>query len=745
MDVRLVLATGLALAVALLPLAWQQGAGTIHPLLALAMFASVWWLAAAIEARSDAGSGRVERIVRTAVVAFAITIGTGFVLDAFRALSLAGYVTATVVTAASAAGLRLSRIPAKKSPWHRPPGIVIVGLAIVSALAALVISFAATHAPYTLYDAVSYHLYFSGRWLQDHAISILPTPFSDPSQAYEPANGELFFVWLMAPWHGDVTARAGQLPFWLMGAAALYAIARRLGAPRAQAWYPALFFLIARPVVEQAVGADVDLIASAMFAASLAIGFGAIDRDTRAEWALWGVSAGLAVGTKFVMLAYLPVTLTIAVAAGVRRRALWAVPGLVVFGASWYLRNWVVAGSPIYPASLTVAGLTLARGAYTHAAMFNSVFHMTDLRLAPAILSHAFGVTMVPVWPIVCVGAARLLRRGWWPYAWLVLVPLVMGAIYWFVLPDNIDGRFVMPALAPALVSAAFAFGANRVWNACVHALYLAIAVWVLVGLSTQIVVPGPWFFQGWFELNGVVSPNSVLLLGSVAAAFAIVWLVAGRSRWVLPVVALMVGSTATVLALGEDTRCAPRSCDRIHVSDPFFRAGVAAAWGWMNDQVHDATVAYTGINLPYPLAESNLTNRVVYVNIDGHLNWRLHDYDRAYREGRFAPLPPALAVASGELEPVPPRLGPRDDASRPRYERLEGIPALWIHNLDVLGVKDVFVARLSAYEIDVQTHGPDEFPVEDAWMEADPARFTLAYSNHDARVYAVTPSGHPK
>ena len=746
MDVRLVLATGLALVIPLVPIAWQQGYSTGRGALALAFAAAAWSLASAVAGRLGSTAGRAERLVRTAILAVALVVGTGYVLDAFHALSLAGYAAAAAMSALVAAAVQLSWIPPAPATWRRPPLVVLVVLALASALLAVVVSFAATHAPFTLYDAISYHLYFAGRWLQDHAISILPTPFSDPSQAYEPANGELFFVWLMAPWHGDLIARAGQLPFWVLGGVAIVAIARRLGAARAHAWYPALLFLVARPVVEQAVGSDVDLIGASLLASSIVLGLIAVDRDTRADWALWGISAGLTLGTKFVMLAYLPALLTMAVARGVRLRALWALPGLLAFGASWYLRNWIVAGSPIYPASLTLARLTIARGAYSHAAMFNSIFHVGQIRDALPIAVHAFGVTLsLAVAPLVLAGWARMARRAWWPHRWLVLLPWAMWLVFWFVLPDNIDGRFLLPALAPVLVPVALVFRANRVWNAVAHVLCLATAAWVIVGRSTQIVVSGPWFFRDWFELSGTVSPNSVVLLALLTAGLLAVWWRFGRTRWVVPVIAAIIGSTSTILALGEDTRCAPGPCDRLHVSDPFIRAGLSEAWGWMDNHVHDATVAYTGINLPYPLAGSHLSNRVVYVNIDGHPGWRLHDYDRAYRDGRFEPVPPVLAVASGELEPVPPRTGPRDDASRPRYERIEGVPALWIHNLDVLDVDDVFVARLSAYEVDVQTHGPDDFPVEDAWMQADPGRFTLAFANHDARVYAMSHAGRSR
>src|SRR5262249_22178628 len=158
---------------------------------------------------------------------------------------------------------------------------------------------------------------------------------------------------LMLPFHGDVLARMGQLPFWLVAGITMYALGRRFGAPSDHAAYPAAFFMLSRPIVEQAIGADVDLIGAAMFLMSLYLGLVAVDRDSRGDWVLWGVSAGLFAGTKYVALVYTPVLALLVLARGWRPRTLWAIPGLAAFALPWYLRNWIVAGSPIYPASLT--------------------------------------------------------------------------------------------------------------------------------------------------------------------------------------------------------------------------------------------------------------------------------------------------------------------------------------------------------------------------------------------------------
>src|SRR5262249_50030574 len=133
-----------------------------------------------------------------------------------------------------------------------------------------------------------------------------------------------------------------------------------------------------------------------------------------------------------------------------------------------------------------------------------------------------------------------------------------------------------------------------------------------------------------------------------------------------------------------------------------------------------------------------DLTNRVVYVNIDGRPGWRFHDYDRAFRSGRFAPLPPLLATSSGELLPVNPRFGPSRGANRPRYERMDGIRDAWIDNLRRMHVDYLFVSSLSAYEIDNEWHNSGGFPIEEEWARADPRAFRLEYENPQVRVFSI-------
>jgi hypothetical protein len=681
----------------------------------------------------------LDRLLRAAVCAVAIVIGCSMVGGALAHLTLPTVLALhSLVLAVLVPVARPDEAPAADAPLLLPAWAV----AVAAALIVFAVAFGAWYAPGTLYDSLSYHLFFAARWVQDHAIGIIPTPFSDEAQAYAPGNGELWLAWLMLPFHGDLLARMGQLPFALLGSLALYRLGRRLGAPERQAIYPAVFFLLSRPIVEQMVGSDVDLICAALFLTSIEFTMAAVDTDRPAEWLLAGLSAGLYVGTKYVALVYIPVLLLLACARGPRLRALWALPGIAAFGVPWYLRNWIVAGSPIYPASLTIAGVTVAHGAFTRAAMLNTIFHTSDVRLFPAMAAHAFGPALFVVWlPCAVAGWVVMARRGWWPSGALVVAPLLMVPLYWYGFPVNIDSRFLMPAVGPALLPFAFVFTAHRRWNAVVHATFAAAMAWLITGVHGSLPGTLPWFMNGWLALDGLVRPPFLPWFAAGVAGLALVWLIARRAPQVaIPVmVSTLAGGTAG-LALGAEQWCGPGACAYLDTTPTFVRSAYVDSWHWMASNVAHATIAYTGINLPYPLTGPMLTNRVVYANIDGRTRWRFHDYDHAYRAGGLVQAPPILATSSGELMPVADHTGPRDDAVRPRYERMHGDRDAWIFNLEALQVRYLFVAALSAYEVNYVWHNERGFPIEDEWAESQPLRFRIVYQNPQVHIYSFEP-----
>ena len=292
-----------------------------------------------------------------------------------------------------------------------------------------------------------------------------------------------------------------------------------------------------------------------------------------------------------------------------------------------------------------------------------------------------------------------------------------------------------VPAIGSALLPWAFLFPRRARGAAAVHAAYALAFAWLIVGVRTQLPGRVPWFMDGWLALNGLVAREFLVWAAAAAAALALVWIAARRTAQATVALAGLVAAGAIALAV-DGGAC-------LDTTSPFIRAGYVESWRWIDDNVTRATIAYTGINLPYPLSGRQLTNRVVYANIDGRAHWRFHDYDRAYRAGRFDPEPPLLARSSGELLPVADRRGPRDDALRPRYERMDGIRDAWIFNLETLDVRYLFVATLSAYELDYVWHNDRRFPIEDEWAQADPTRFHLVYANADVHIYAFDAGTH--
>ena len=721
-----------------LPLGWHFGYRSSG------MYVSFWILSASVAltgvtvGRFFPWNGVIDAVIRFGVVAFAVIVLAGLVLGGVGLLAVPAYGILLVALFCSSLLVKSLRPPVVLAAVPNLPSWVVAASATMFAF---VVAYGISQSPLTLYDSLSYHLLFPARWLQEHRLSIIATPFSDEAQAYAPANGELYFLWLMLPFHGDLLARIGQVPFYFLGGVALYALARRIGAPPEHAVYVPAFFFLSRPIVEQAVGADVDLICWATFLSALYLGIAAVDSNDRRDWMLWGVSVGLYLGSKFVALIYSPVLLIFPLVRGGRVRAFWALAGIAGFALPWYFRNWLIAGSPVYPASLKIAGTTIAQGAFSRDAMLNSVFHTTDFRLFPVMVSHAFGTTLVLFWlPFAALGAWSLLtRKRWWPGVLVLCIPLLMIPLYWFGVPDNVDSRFLLPAAVLALVPMAFAFRTSKAWNLCVHAAYAGGIVWLLVGANSELPADLPWYMGGWLSLQGLLNRRYWILFLATVALLAMTWTLLRNARFGAPILATVCGLAPVLLVVGADKWCAASQCDFLQVSSTFIRLEMNSGWDWVHANTHDATVAYTGNNVPYPLFGSQLTNRVYYVNIDRHLTWRFHDYDRAIRRRRAdVTLVQPLATSSGVLRPALKLADGQVDAARPRYERMDGYRDAWLENLKQLGVDHLFVSTLSAYESNYVWHNEQGFPIEDEWAKADPAVFRLVYENPQVRIYDV-------
>jgi len=154
---------------------------------------------------------------------------------------------------------------------------------------------------------------------------------------------------------------------------------------------------------------------------------------------------------------------------------------------------------------------------------------------------------------------------------------------------------------------------------------------------------------------------------------------------------------------------------------DPGYTVGdeLAAAWSWLRADVRGARVAYTGNNLPFPLAGADLANQVRYVNVAGGPDARAHDF-------------PARAPGRGDAGPEP---APYRDSAR--FET-------WLANLRAARSDVLFVAALYPSVRRTIAGDGDGFPIERAWADAHPALFRLRHASPAARVYQILPDAAP-
>ena len=152
------------------------------------------------------------------------------------------------------------------------------------------------------------------------------------------------------------------------------------------------------------------------------------------------------------------------------------------------------------------------------------------------------------------------------------------------------------------------------------------------------------------------------------------------------------------------------------------------------------STIAYTGINLPYPLTgdaadQSRASTSTSTATCAGASTTTIAPTAR----GRFDPLPPLLAISSGELDAGQP---PRDRATM----RCGRATTAWrafetpgSATFARLGVDTSFVAALSAYEIDYVWHNDQAaFRSRTSGPAADPRSFRSMYENPEVQIYAV-------
>ena len=253
-------------------------------------------------------------------------------------------------------------------------------------------------------DLLTFNLPLAGRWIQDHNLWQLADYFPLQSHGSYPHDGDLLILGSMLPWRSDFLVRFVQYPFFVLAGTAVYALARELRAEP-----PAALLAAGACLAIPAMSFTAFIIAlpDTVLLAALAGGTLFLVRHsrtgTRTDLVVAGLGFGIAFGTKW----YGPTTIAVLLAvwasaswlAGRPLRRIAGDGGLLVtitlaLGGFWLVRNAIVYGNPVYPASIRAFGVTL-------------------LSSPPDIVRRQVGFTLADY-----IGNGSVWRGSIWPGLW---------------------------------------------------------------------------------------------------------------------------------------------------------------------------------------------------------------------------------------------------------------------------------------------------------------------------------------
>jgi len=669
------------------------------------------WAPRLLPARSCPPS---ERFLRFFLIAVVAGIASVAVLGACRILNAGAF---ALIAALGWAAARICAPPAEGAAGALTPRRWRILWPALVALFVLIPDTAVyLPAPPVNWDAMTYHLYFPARWLQEGRIFHIPTVFSDNSAAFAPQNGALFFAWQMALLGRDTLCNWSQVLCLIFLALAIYRTCLLLGGRRQPAVMAAAGLAWLAPLREWTYSANVDVFMIAFWFGAFYWLLAYLRRREAGTLLACGLATGLVAGTKTVglPLAGLPAAVMVFDLLRERRllRLLAFAAAAVGGGGWWYLVNAWRYGNPLFPLDFSLGGFRFP-GAYDAQAVRDGIFHVEGFGEWVAIVARSYGVS-------TCL----LLAIGLLALAWRALRPrraraprlpalLLLGfALFWIwfsfaAIPHNNQTRFLIPVLLVSLPGWALVLdGARRVHRAARPALFA-------VGLAAMAVASRPdlqWARSlerlgaakvdvlSWFVLATLVCGTAVGALG---------YWQRNRRRWYAALLAaVLFWPTVAIAALhGDRSRIA-------FLAQADFQIWREGYLMFNDPALAPRRIAYTGANIPYAMMGNGWKHHVVYCNTQGRATDGFYDF--WIRDPRRYPTyKPGIYRG-------------RDDAER------------WLGHLEAHRIDTVVLFLLTRSERPAHWEAPEDFPIERVWVRRHPERFEPLLLTGVAEIYTL-------
>lgn len=475
-------------------------------------------------------------------------------------------------------------------------------------------------------DSLHYHLTQAAQMAQTHSLDHLHQTASSDGTLYYPFNVELLDSVAMLGPRPDIATFGLNLLFgwlallacWVIGARWSVGAAAVAGGSAILA-LPIVAGASSGPGLNDIPGMAFLLAGIGCLLVSAAPPAGAPEWRTRRTWqagmAVAGLALGLAAGTKLPLV--VPVLFialgAIVLARGARLSAAVVLSAAgVLTGGFWYLRDWVIVGSPQPSLTLQVAGHGLTHVPYPEVAPYS--FTVAHYLGNYSVIRHWFvpglKVVWTDLWPLVAIlmalGAVLAIVADRAPVRRMLGAVAVIGFIAYLVTPTTAIGapnqpvlfatntRYAIPVLALSMVLLATAELLRR------------FTVVVTVGLTVLTVV-----LLSLTKFAGKVSVAPGIAAVCVIAV-AVCWGAVAWWRWPGRRTGMALGVVA-VIGLG--------ACGGA-VQHKYVEARYAAP-GDPSDELYTYVAGLTGERiglsghgLQYPFYGPTLSNRVNYVGV---------------------------------------------------------------------------------------------------------------------------------
>jgi hypothetical protein len=488
------------------------------------------------------------------------------------------------------------------------------------------------------FDTMQYHMPLAAGFAQSGSITGLH--YFDPTYLswFDPANSELIHAEFLAIVGRDFFSPLMNLGWLALTFLAAWCIGRPYG--RGAISVLAVGGLLVAPIflIRQPGQAMSDAPATALLLASAAILIAALNSPERADDRIdhrlipavlvAALAAGLALGTKANLIPevfVLGVGATIIAVPGVKLRVAtaWLVAVLLT-GGLWYVRNLIVAGSPLpwfgfHLGPLSLPATEQLANAFPASGSYSIVHYLTDGAVWKDYFVPGLKVGLGKVWPLflalVATGAigTTFLKNS--PIQRVLGATALIGIITYVFSPGTAFGvaghptlfptnlRFVLPALALALAILPTQGAMRHSVVAALAAVLLAVVLAFNLGEGTSLSDP---------YLGGALVLTAGVLLALGLAAVS-------STRFVGPLEVAFFGLAILGVAVALYWPQVQQYQDKRY-TDVWQGMNVTSSFRWAKD-IANSRIALAGTEggaFQYAYYGDDSSNRVVYVGDPG-------------------------------------------------------------------------------------------------------------------------------